>query len=178
LRVFDWADLCKKGVFKKTGNVMTSTSGSTGAPFYFPRNDMIDLQSSYCHEIFLRNLKITKKNSVLVIDCFGMGVWIGGLITYQAFKYIQDRGYSVTIITPGINKHEIFQALKNIAPLFDVVILCGYPPFIKDVIDEGESNKIIWEKFPLKIIFAAGSKKAAASRRRINGQRQKVNDPN
>jgi phenylacetate-CoA ligase len=105
--------------------------------------------------MFLRSSKIAKNKSTLVIDCFGMGVWIGGLITYQAFKHISERGYPLTIITPGISKHEIFQALKNIAPHFDQIILCGYPPFMKDVIDHAKDNGIILNKFNLKIIFAA-----------------------
>lgn len=157
LRAYPWRDLCKKKSLAQDSLVMTSTSGSTGAPFYFPRTKDIDVQSSVCHQMFLRSSGISKKSSTLVIDCFGMGVWIGGLITYQAFSYIGERGYPLTIITPGINKREIFQALQNIAHAFDTVILCGYPPFIKDLIDDGEHNGIDWSVYSLKIIFAAES---------------------
>lgn len=155
LRAYAWEELCKTKALASQPLVMTATSGSTGEPFYFPRTSTIDIQSAVYHEMFMRSSKIAKNKSILVIDCFGMGVWIGGLITYQAFKYISQRGYPLTIITPGINKHEIFQALKNLGPNYDQIILCGYPPFMKDVVDEAKDAGIVWSNYNIKIIFAA-----------------------
>ncbi len=157
LRAHPWKELCKQSVFSHASLVMTSTSGSTGEPFYFPRVPRIDIQSSICHQLFLTSSKVAKNKSTLVIDCFGMGVWIGGLITYQAFKYIGERGYSLSIITPGINKKEAYQTFKNIGDKYDTIILCGYPPFIKDLIDDGKANGIMWSNYSMKIIFAAES---------------------
>lgn len=136
-------------------SVFSSTSGSTGIPFYFPRNQMLDFQSSIYHEAFLDNDSIVKKKSTLVVICFGMGVWIGGLITFRAFQQIAERGKSLSIITPGINKKEILGTIKNLGGQFERVILCGYPPFIKDIIDEGEDYGIHWKKLNLRIVFAA-----------------------
>ena len=155
LRAYPWEDLCKKNHLVHKPLVMTSTSGSTGDPFYFPRTKDIDLQSSISHQMFVLSSKIDSKKSILVIDCFGMGVWIGGMITYQAFKHISERGYPMTIITPGISKREIFQALRNIGTKYDQIIMCGYPPFLKDVIDEASDNGILWKNYSVKIIFAA-----------------------
>ena len=155
LRKYPLEKLCWGGKLKDKSLVFTSTSGSTGEPFYFPRVDLVDCQSSVLHEIFLNNTSRGKKVSTLVIDSFGMGVWIGGIITYQAFRKIALRGYPVSVITPGINKKEIFEALKNIASRFDQVILCGYPPFIKNIIDEGNDQGINWKKINLKLLFAA-----------------------
>lgn len=155
LRKHPWKSLCKDGTFSSKSMVMTSTSGSTGEPFYFPRTASLDVQTSLYYQMFLRSANISKKKSTLVIDSFGMGVWIGGLITYQAFKYISERGYVLSIITPGINKQEIFKALRNIGSTFDQIILCGYPPFVKDVIDQAEDNGVSLKNFNVKIIFAA-----------------------
>lgn len=157
LRVSKWEELCKQNSLVKEALVMTSTSGSTGAPFYFPRVTDIDIQSSVSHQLFLRTSRINYKKTTLVIDCFGMGVWIGGLLTYQAFKHISEQGYPMTIITPGMSKNEIFQALKNLGPSYEQIILCGYPPFIKDLVDDGKGAGIMWENYNLKIIFAAES---------------------
>lgn len=154
LRQYPLEKLCWDGSLKKP-LVFTSTSGSTGEPFYFPRDEALDWQSSVLHEMFLLNDEPNKDKSTLVIVCFGMGVWIGGLITYQAFKTVARRGYPITILTPGVNKKEIFDAVRNIGHKFDQIILCGYPPFIKDIIDEAEDHGISWNKFNLKIIFAA-----------------------
>ena len=156
LRQYPLEDLTWNGYLKKS-LVFTSTSGSTGAPFYFPRNHILDWQSSIYHQIFLENSGIDVNKSTLVIVCFGMGVWIGGLITYQAFRLISGRGYPLTIITPGVNKKEIFEALKNIGHKFDQIILCGYPPFMKDVVDEAKSQGVKWQDHNVRIIFAAES---------------------
>ena len=157
LRSYPWKQLCAPGSLAEQSLVLTSTSGSTGRPFYFPRNGILDTQSSLYHQMFLRNSGIDPNKSTLVIVCFGMGVWIGGLITYQAFKYIAERGYPMTIITPGVNKKEIYEAMKNIAPNYDQIILCGYPPFMKDVIDEAKDNAVDWRDFNIKMSFAAES---------------------
>lgn len=155
LRQYPLEQLCWDGNLKKS-LVFTATSGSTGEPFYFPRDEALDWQSSVMHEMFLKSSGLDPKKSTLVIVCFGMGVWIGGLITYQAFKLIAERGeYPLTILTPGVNKKEIFEALKNIGDKFDQIILCGYPPFIKDIVDDAEGQGISWKKFDLRIIFAA-----------------------
>lgn len=135
--------------------VYTSTSGSTGVPSYFHRSFDLDQRASITHELFLNQRPEAIKEPTLVIVCFGMGVWIGGLITYQSFRSMQERGYNISIITPGINKEEIFKALISVASSYKNLILVGYPPFIKDIIDEGPSRGINWRKFRTRLIFAA-----------------------
>lgn len=134
--------------------VATSTSGSTGRPNYFVRGAELDWQYSILAEFFLNN---GPKGSTLLIDCFGMGVWIGGLITYQAFYYAANRRGSLTIITPGINKKEIFSSLRELAPHYKNIIFAGYPPFIKDIIDEANLEGIKLRKWHCRFLFAAES---------------------
>ncbi|MFA5954336.1 MAG: hypothetical protein WC817_02250 [Patescibacteria group bacterium] len=138
-----------------SGTVLSATSGSSGAPFYFPRSAAVDAHSSAYHRWFLSHRSAGKRDRTLVIDCFGMGVWIGGIITYQAFRNIADEGYPLTIITPGVNKKQIFESLVNVAPKFSTVVLCGYPPFLKDVIDQAADNGVRWSTLNLKFLFAA-----------------------
>lgn len=154
LRKYPLPELSAEGSLDKP-LIFTSTSGSTGAPFYFHRSSDLDFKTSIIHEIFYLHSHYKTKEPVLVIVCFGMGVWIGGLITYQAFHSIQEKGYDVSIITPGINKQEIFNALKSLGIHYKNVILVGYPPFIKDILDEGPSNDVEWRKFKVRLIFAA-----------------------
>lgn len=147
-------DLTLDGELKKP-LVFTSTSGSTGVPFYFHRSAELDEKTSAIHELFFTAGQYKTNEPVLIVVCFGMGVWIGGLITYQAFKSMQERGYNLAIITPGINKEEIFKALKHLGPSYRHIILAGYPPFIKDIIDEAPSHGIDWHKFKVRLLFAA-----------------------
>ncbi len=154
LKKYSLQDLCWDGNLKKP-LVFTSTSGSTGEPSYFHRSFDLDWQTSVIHELFYLQGDYKKDEPVLVVVCFSMGVWIGGLVTYQAFHLIQQRGYNVAIITPGINKQEIFNSLKNLGSLYKNIILAGYPPFIKDIIDEVSYHNIDWRQFRVRLLFAA-----------------------
>lgn len=138
--------------------VYTSTSGSTGEPFYFPREEKLDWQYSILAEEFLRNSSYGTGGPTLVIVGFGMGVWIGGIITYKAFEIAAQRSnLPVSIITPGINKNEIFHALRTLSPNYRETILIGYPPFIKDVLDEAYEEGINLKKLNMRLLFAAES---------------------
>jgi len=153
LRHYPFESLCWKGTLRDTSFVLAASSGSTGDPFYFPRAHLVDEFATSYHEEFLDNA--TRKGSTLVMVCFGMGVWVGGMITYQSFRNLSERGHNLSIITPGVNKKEIFEALKHVAPLYDNLIICSYPPFLKDIVDEAPSHGINWADLHVRIICAA-----------------------
>lgn len=157
LRKYPLSKLCWDGSLKKP-LVLCATSGSTGEPFYFVRDERLDWQYSVYLESFLKEGLVHESRSkpILCIIGFGMGVWIGGIITYKAFELAAQRNfYPVSLLTPGSNKKEIFYALKKLAPSFGQIILCGYPPFIKDVIDEAPLHGIKLTDFNIRILFAA-----------------------
>lgn len=134
--------------------VFTATSGSTGEPVYFVRGQQLDWQYSVIIEDFLR--VGLKGGPVLVIVSFGMGLWIGGLITYKAFELAAQRSnLPISIITPGINKKEIFNSLRQLSPQYEQTILVGYPPFVKDIIDEAPEQGVDIDKLNLRLLFAA-----------------------
>ncbi len=156
LRYYPYRELFWNGEPQKN-STYTSTTGSTGEPFYFPREAKLDWQGSIIHERFLDSFS-SAKESTLVIIAFGMGVWIGGLITFSGYEMTRDRTKNkISIITPGLNKKEIFSAFSKLSPLFDQTIICGYPPFVKDVIDEAIANGINLKKLKIKFSFAAES---------------------
>jgi len=137
-------------------SVFTSTSGSTGKPFFFLRNYIVDLRCSIFMENFIRKGN-DKMPTTLVIICFGMGVWIGGLITFRAFDILSRRNnFPISIITPGINKKEILNILKELANEYDQIVFAGYPPLIKDIIDESDRLNLPFLKTKkIKVKFAA-----------------------
>ena len=155
LRQYPLEKLCWDGNLNKP-LVFTATSGSTGEPFYFPRTEGVDKNAAIIHEFFLLNNTYNTKKPTLVIVAFGMGIWIGGLITYKAFEIAAQRaGYPVSIITPGLNKKEVLNALEKIAPNYGQVILAGYPPMVKDIIDEGIAQGIDFKKLNMRLVTAA-----------------------
>ncbi len=154
LRQYALKDLCWDGTLEKP-LVFAATSGSTGKPFYFPRSGSLADEYSFLVEMFIENN--SSKKPTLVVICLGMGVWVGGLITFQAFERASERGKNLSILTPGLNKAEIFHALSELAPNFSQTILVGYPPFVKDVLDEAKLRGIKLSKLNLRLLFAAES---------------------
>lgn len=154
VRAFARSQLASGGALRGA-LVYTSTSGSTGEPTYFYRTTELDRQYSILAELFLENSSYRTGGPVLVIVAFGMGVWIGGLITYKAFELAAARRGGVSIITPGINKKEILAALEKLAPEYAEVIIAGYPPFLKDIVDEARSRRIDLAARKIRFLFAA-----------------------
>lgn len=149
-------DLSWDGDFKKEQWIISSTSGSTGEPFYFPRTAYQDEQFAFTAELCLLDFFGIDRKRTLFIDCFALGVWIGGMFMYQAIRSIMESGrYPLSMITPGADKTEALKAVKNLAPHFDQIIIGGYGPLVKDLIDDGIRMGIDWKNLDVKYFFAA-----------------------
>lgn len=155
LRKYARQDLCWDGVFSSKRWVVSTTSGSTGEPFYFPRTDLQDEYYAVTAELYLReNFKIHERRT-LYIDAFAMGAWIGGVFTYEAIHRVALRGYPLSIITPGINKAEVISSVRRLGKEFDQVIIGCYPPIMRDIIDLGIEEGLDWADYNLGIVFSA-----------------------
>lgn len=156
LRAYPLEALCWDGEFNKRSWVISSTSGSTGEPFYFPREKSQDMQYAGTAELYLRTNFAIHKKSTLYIDAFPLGPWIGGIFTYEAIRTIaQKEGYSLSIITTGVDKQEILNAVRKFGRHFDQTIIGCYAPFLKDALDEGTRQGVDWKAYHLKFIFSA-----------------------
>ncbi|MBU1895519.1 hypothetical protein KJ641_01460 [Patescibacteria group bacterium] len=156
LKQYDYSELCWDGNFEKQQWKYASTSGSTGEPFYFPRTSYQDEQYALLAEMYLRdNFKIQERTT-LYVNCFGLGVWIGGIFTHDAISRVAEKGnYSLSIISPGTNMAEAIKTIRQLGIHYDQVIIGGYPPLVKDLIDEGINANLDWKKFNIGIIFSA-----------------------
>ncbi len=156
LRTSSLPELCWDGNLAQSRMVISSTSGSSGEPFYFPRTSEQDLQYAALAEMYLRSNFLIHRKSTLYIVGWGMGVWIGGVFSYSSVRIVAERGkYDLSIITPGTNQDEILKAVQTLGPYYDQVIIGGYPPMIKDLVDEGNRRNISWKKYHTKFIFSA-----------------------
>ena len=132
-----------------------ATSGSTGEPYYFPRNEALSQQYATVIKEYLR-YSSAGTGSTLVLIGFGMGVWIGGVITLRAFEIAGEESDTPLAILPvGYNKTELFKALRKLAPEYDQTIIIGYPPFVKEVVDEAPAEHIDLKKLHVRFFFAA-----------------------
>ena len=153
LKEYPYLELFPKGYSDKITTI-SSTSGSTGKPFYFPRGEEQDAQYEYVAELYLKNQFNIDSEKTMAIDGFGLGIWIGGIFTYKVFNKIAAKGYKLAVAPTGTSKEIFLETFKKMADLFDQIILMGYPPFIKDVVDEGESYGVNWKKYNLKVMTA------------------------
>ncbi|MEK7650490.1 MAG: hypothetical protein AAB364_01305 [Patescibacteria group bacterium] len=137
----------------KVPPMISASSGSSGQPNFWFRDDKQEEVGGEIHRIILDKIfDINKKDSTLVVICFSMGVWIAGSYTLSSFRYTARKGYSLSVISPGIDKEDTLNILKNLAPRFKNLILAGYPPFIMDVINDAAKEGIELKNRKIKII--------------------------
>ncbi len=147
------ADLCRDGQLDSCDLIAVS-SGSTGKPTFWPRFLSDEFQIATRFEQIFRDSFQADTRTALAVICFTLGTWVGGMYTASCCRHLAAKGYPVTVVTPGNNKAEIFRVVRELAPLFDQVVLLGYPPFLKDVIDSGIAEGIEWQQFSVKLVMA------------------------
>lgn len=158
LRAYPREELCWDGDFGRGRRTISTTSGSTGKPYYFPREASQDWQYAVMAELYLRKNFSIQDKTTLYIVAFPMGAWIGGLFTYEALRIVADRGgYDLSVITPGIYKQGVIDAVKELGDSFDQIIIGAYAPFLKDILDDGKHEGIDWGKYDLGFVFSAES---------------------
>ncbi len=72
-----------------------------------------------------------------------MGVWVAGGYTQTSCRWLSEQGWNLSCVTPGIEKHDIFNILKKLAPKFQNVIIAGYPAFLMDILKEAKNKTLI-----------------------------------
>jgi phenylacetate-CoA ligase len=130
------------------------SSGSTGQPTVWPRRVQDELPVARRFEqVFYDSFRADDRTTLAVV-CFALGTWVGGMYTAQSCRYLAARGYPITVITPGNNKAEILRVVRELGPAFEQVVLLGYPPFLKDVVDAGVAEGLDWATLRPKLVMA------------------------
>ena len=144
------------GAFPSGNWTISMTSGSTGDPYYFPRQSTQGAVYASMAELYLRaNFRIHERRTLYVV-AFPMGAWIGGVFTYEALTILsQRRQYDLSVITPGIDKRAVVNAVKRLSPYFDQVIIGAYAPFLKDILDDGVRHGVDWHGLRLGFVLSA-----------------------
>ena len=146
-------DLCRNGRLEACDMIAVS-SGSTGSPCFWPRFLTDELAIAVRFEQIFHDAFRADERRTLVVICFALGTWVGGMYTAACCRHLATKGYPLTVITPGNNRDEIFRVVQELGPLYEQVVLCGYPPFLKDVIDSGRARGIDWKPYGIKLVMA------------------------
>jgi phenylacetate-CoA ligase len=147
------AALCRGGELE-TCDMIAVSSGSTGKPTFWPRFITDELQIATRFEQVFHDSFSADRRRTLAVVCFTLGTWVGGMYTASCCRCLASKGYPITAITPGNNKEEIFRVVQELGPAFEQVVLLGYPPFLKDIIDTGIARGIEWQRYGIKLVLA------------------------
>lgn len=153
LRRYPLPDLCRDGRLERCDMVAVS-SGSTGEPTFWPRfmADELPITTRF-EQIFHDSFRADERRTLAII-CFALGTWVGGMFTASCCRYLAAKGYPLTVITPGNNREEILRVVGELGPAYDQVVLMGYPPFLKDIVDAGRARGVDWGPLAVKWVMA------------------------
>jgi phenylacetate-CoA ligase len=135
-------------------DLVSVSSGSSGSPTIWPRSIVDELAVARRFEQVFRDGFQAGRRTTLAVVCFPLGTWVGGLFTTSCVRHLAAKGYPVTTVAPGNNRGEILRVLPELAPHFQQVVLLGYPPFLKNVIDSGIAAGITWADYNVKLVLA------------------------
>ncbi|HVW29943.1 MAG TPA: phenylacetate--CoA ligase family protein [Polyangiaceae bacterium] len=144
---------CPGGVVNACDMVAVS-SGSTGAPTFWPRSATDEYVVARRFEQIFADAFAADVKSTLAVVCFALGTWVGGMYTTNACRLVAARGYPITVVAPGNVKDEIVRVLRDFAPGFEQVVLLGYPPFLKDVLEYGAARGLDFARMNTKCVMA------------------------
>jgi phenylacetate-CoA ligase len=153
LRGHSLAALCRDGELPSCDMIAVS-SGSTGEPMFWPRSVADEFSIATRFEQVFHDSFAADRRRTLAVVCFALGTWVGGMFTASCCRHLAAKGYPITVITPGSNKAEILRVVTALGPEFDQVVLLGYPPFLKDVIDTGRTRGVRWPDYGTKLVLA------------------------
>jgi phenylacetate-CoA ligase len=146
-------DRCRDGRLDSCDMIAVS-SGSSGAPTIWPRSaaDEIAITSRF-EQVFVDAFAATERRTLAVV-CFPLGTWVGGLFTLACVRHLAARGLPITAVAPGNNVTEILRVVPELGRFVDQVVLLGYPPFLKQVIDAGTGAGLDWSRYAIKLVLA------------------------
>ncbi|MEV7006570.1 phenylacetate--CoA ligase family protein [Streptosporangium sp. NPDC051022] len=150
-RRYPLPELCRDGM---VGDMIAVSSGSTGTPSFWARSAADEQVIAERFEQIFRDAFGAAERRTLAVVCFALGTWVGGLFTLACCRHLAARGYPITCVAPGGDKREILRVIPELAPHFDQVVLLGYPPFLKDVVDAGVAEGVPWADYSIKLVTA------------------------
>ncbi|MGD1873344.1 MAG: phenylacetate--CoA ligase family protein [Mastigocoleus sp.] len=153
LRRYPLTELCRQGKLELC-DMIAASSGSTGKPTFWGRFYTDELQIATRFEQIFHDSFHADTKSTLAVVCFSLGTWVGGMYTASCCRHLATKGYPISVITPGNNKTEILRVIEELGSAFEQVVLLGYPPFLKDVIDTGITSGVKWGQYGIKLVMA------------------------
>jgi len=157
-RAYSLPELCRGGRLP-AGHHLAVSSGTTGEACIWPRRLDDEAGTTGRFEQVLVGTFGAGERATLCVVCFALGNWVGGMYTAAACRALAQPGpagpgHPITVATPGNNLAEILRVVKAVGAHFEQVVLLGYPPFLRDVLDAGAAQGIDWPRLQTKLVCA------------------------
>lgn len=133
-------------------HMISTSSGTTGQPHFWPRDLQAEIAGAYAHEYILKEILSVGRKKTLFIDGFAMGNWIAGTFTQACTSLLAWKGLPLSIMTPGYSSEEIIKILLNISKEFDQTIIAGHTPFLKELIELAIDSGVDFGKIKTKLL--------------------------
>lgn len=128
------------------GDIISVSSGSSGEPFFWLRDQKQQEEAAeFFYDLYKNSFKADQIPTLLVV-CFSMGIWIAGSYTTIGGIAAKNKGLKMNVITPALDIADAVAVIKRLQGDYEQIILAGYPPFLKDLIDKGPEEGIDWSK--------------------------------
>lgn len=154
LSKYSYKDLHWDGQPNNT-TMLSVSSGSSGAPYFWPRSIYLEYETAITYELLLSQFFEIDKNETLVIIAYSMGMYVAGTFTLNSLRRIASKGYRVVTLSPGIDSEEVYTVMKKLLPDYRNIVIAGYPPLVKDIIDYSLEKRISFSNKHIKFIFGA-----------------------
>jgi phenylacetate-CoA ligase len=150
---FPLAERCRGGRLDGC-DMLALSSGSTGEPTVWPRALADELAVAARFEQVFRDSFDAHRRTTLAVVCFPLGTWVGGMYTTACLRHVAAKGYPLTVVTPGNDVEEILRVVGRLGGEAEQLVLLGYPPFVKGVVDAGRARGLDWGRFAVRLVLA------------------------
>jgi phenylacetate-CoA ligase len=112
------------------------SSGYSGEPHYWPRyKGQDDGFLTYMEMGLIFTFQIDKVKT-LMLNTFALGTWVTGVkFSRFALELANRESNRMMTVNTGTVFADAINVIKDIGPMFEQIIIAGYPPFINSLID-------------------------------------------
>lgn len=144
INVVSPAGRCVNGILPLVDTAIDESSGSTGTPYNWVRS----IKERHSSHIFISHFAryCFGEEPWFTINAFSMGAWATGInmgIALQRNSIVKNTG-------PDMDK--IFNTLQFFGPDY-AYLICGYPPFLKHMIDVAGERQFPLDKYRLMALL-------------------------
>ena len=124
--------------------VITTSSGSTGEPLFWPRLKRQDDGALRGLQAYYSLFDIRTKSTLLLVTV-SLGLHVAGqCMTDLSLRIARMPGNRITVATPGCSVEDTLEIMAHLSPRFDQTIVVAYPSFIQQAVAAGAERGIRW----------------------------------